>query len=179
MNAPPDDIAWVQQARILSLCGISRATLNSWIKSGLDIPEDTAAYGLADLVTLLVFAAARKHLAPKGMVAAWRDLVRRKEDVRIIDAARELGAEDRFDLIIDPEYLAFQVACSEQELITAVRHPTAPRPVVVVDLAERMRDAVGAFHRAASEEQPPPARKRGRPRNIHRGLRAVGGEGEA
>lgn len=179
MNAPPDDIAWVQQSRILSLCGISRATLNSWIKSGLDIPEETAAYGLADLVTLLVFAAARKHLAPKGMVAAWRDLVRRKEDSRIVDAARELGTEDRFDLVIDPEFLALQVACSEEELIAAVRYPTAPRPVVVVDLAERMRDAVAAFHRAASEERRPSTRKRGRPRNADRGLRAVGEEGPA
>lgn len=176
MNASPDDIAWVQQSRILTLCDISRATLNSWIKSGLDIPEDTAAYGLADLVTLLVFAAARKHLTPKDMVAAWRDLVRSGEDVRIATLARDLGSDDRFDLIVDPEYVAFQVACSDEELVAAVRHPTAPRPVVVVDLAERMRDAVGAFHRAASKEDPPPARKRGRPRNASRRFHVVGHE---
>jgi hypothetical protein len=178
MNAPPDDISWVQQSRILSFCRISRAALNSWIKSGLDIPPNTAAYGFADLVTLLVFSGARKHMTPKDMVAAWRDLVREGEDVKITTFARDLGPDDRFDLVIDPEYVAFRIARSDEELVEAVRHPTAPRPVVVVDLAERMRDAAGAFYRAASEERRPAARKRGRPRSDSRRLRAVGQEGQ-
>jgi hypothetical protein len=174
MNSPPDELLWVQQSRILGLCDISRAALNSWIKSGLDLGEDTAAYDLSDLVTLLIFAAARKHMTPKHMVGAWTDLVRSGEATRIINAARELGSDQGFDLVVDPEYGALRVALSEGELLEAVRHPTAPRPIVVVDMAEKVRDAVSAFHRFAERGERPPARKRGRPRSASRsGLRLV------
>jgi hypothetical protein len=178
MTAPPDDIAWVPQSRILLLCDISRATLNSWIKSGLDIPADTAAYHVDDLVKLLLFAAARKHLSPGSMVAAWRHLVGKGEAEKITEVARELESGDRFDLVIDPEFVAFRVVYTDRELASAVRL-TVPRPVVVVALGERMWEAVDAFKRASKEEEPPAARRRGRPTSESRRLRVIGGEGGA
>jgi len=178
MSPPPDELSWVPQSRILGLCDISRATLNSWIKSGLDLGEDAAAYDLSDLMTLLIFASARKHMTPKHMVAAWTDLVRSGEATRITNAARHLGSEDRFEVVVDPEYGALAVALSEEELLAAVRHPNAPRPVVVVDLAEKVRDAVAAFHRFAEKGERPAVRKPGRPRSANRsGLRLISEDG--
>ena len=179
MTAPPDDvadIAWVPQAQILDLAEISRATLNSWIKAGLDIPEAAAAYRVADLVKLLIFAGARKHLTPQQLAAAWADLAGAGKTATITNAARELSPDDAFDLVIDVKYKALEVARSDQELLAAVRHPTAPRAVVVVDLAEQMRDAVSSFFRSAKEDVPPTARKRGRPKKAKAHLQLVNGE---
>jgi hypothetical protein len=180
MTPPPDDvadIAWVPQAQILDLAEISRATLNSWIKAGLDIPEAAAAYKVADLVKLLIFAGARKHLTPQQIAAAWVDLARSGKATAITNAARELGSEDNFDLVIDVKYKAFEVVRSDEELLSAVRHPTAPRAIVVIDLAERMRDAISYFFRSANKDDPPSARKRGRPRKSKDHLQVVSGDG--
>src|SRR4051794_29990577 len=115
MTAPADDvadIAWVPQAQILDLTEISRATLNSWIKGGLDIPEAATAYKVADLVKLLIFAGARRHLTPQQMAAAWADLARAGAATAITNAARQLNSEDTFDLVIDVKYKAFEVVRS-------------------------------------------------------------------
>jgi hypothetical protein len=176
MKASPDsidDISWVPQARILELCDISRTTLNSWIKSGLDIPEAAAAYKVSDLVKLLVFAGARKHLTPQQMASAWRELVKTGEAAAITNAARGLKDDDSFDLVIDVKYRALTVVRSDEELVSAVRHPSAPRPVVVVDLAERMRDGIGSFFRDANQEAPPVERKRGRPKRVQPNFQVV------
>jgi hypothetical protein len=175
MASTPDELSWVQQSRILSLCEISRATLNSWTKAGLDL-GDKAGYDFSDLVTLLIFAAARKHMSPQHMVAVWEELTTEGEAARIVDAAERLEPDGGFDLVIDPEYASFQVTLSEAELLGAVRHPLAPRPVVVVDMAEKVRDTAAAFYRFASSEEQPEKRRRGRPRNQAR-LRVVGGAG--
>ncbi len=180
MTPPPDDIAdvaWVTQAQVLDLCDISRATLNSWIKGGLDIPEAAAAYKVADLIKLLIFASARKHLAPQQIGAAWTELIRTGEATAIVNAARELGTDDTFDLVIDVKYFTLAVARSDKDLIAEVRHPTAPRPIVVVDLAERMRDATGAFFRSSRRDAPPAERTRGRPRRARGNLQLVSEEG--
>jgi hypothetical protein len=176
MNGPPDnldDISWVPQARILEWCDISRATLNSWIKSGLDIPEAAAAYKVSDLIKLLIFAGARKHLTPQQMVAAWRELAKTGEAAAIVAAARDLEADTPFDLVIDIKFKALGVVHSDEELVSAVRHPNAPRPVVVIDLAERMRDAVGAFFRDPRKDAPPIKRQRGRPKRARGNLQLV------
>lgn len=182
MKVPPDataDIAWVSQSQILEFCEISRATLNSWIKAGLDIPTATAAYKVADLVKLLIFAAARKHLTPQQMAAAWSDLAKSGEADRITDLARELKPGNSFDLVIDLKYREMKVVRSNKELVVAVRHPTAPRPIVVIDLAEQMRDSVASFFRCSREDAPPVARKRGRPKRAAGNLKLVseGSEG--
>jgi biotin operon repressor len=176
MNTPPDapaDIAWVSQSQILELCDISRATLNSWIKAGLDISTAAAGYKLADVVKLLIFAAARKHLTPQQMAGAWVDLVKSGEAGAITDAARELKEGDSFELVVDLKYHELKVIRSDNELLAAVRHPTAPRPVVVVDLAEQMRDSVRSFFRDSHKSAPPEARKRGRPKRAVANLQLV------
>jgi|GEM_PF-2715037 len=176
MNTSPDataDIAWVSQSQILELCEISRATLNSWIKAGLDIPPAAAAYGVADLVRLLIFAAARKHLTPQQMAAAWSDLAKSGDAGTIIGLARGLNPGDSFDLVVDLKYHEMKVVRSDAELVAAVRHPTAPRPMVVVDLAEQMRDSVRSFFRRARTDTRPATRKRGRPKRAAGTLQLV------
>jgi len=173
MPPPPDELPWVQQSRLLALCEISRATLNSWVKAGLGL-GNKAGYEFSDLVTLLIFASARKHMSPQHMVAVWNDLHTEGEVDRLVEAAEHLQPGQNFDLVIDPEYASFLVALSEPELLDAVRHPLAPRPVVVVDMAEKVRDTAAAFRRFATTDEQPEQRKRGRPRNQAR-LRVVGG----
>lgn len=173
MKAPPQDIAWIRQAQVLELCEISRATLNSWINGGLDIPKGTAAYKVGDLVKLLLFEAARPYLTPQQMGSAWTDLVRKGEDNAIIAAARKLKPGQRFDLVVDTKYHSLRVVHSDKDLVAAVRRPSAPRPVVVIDLTERVVDSVEAFYRGAREEPPPATRKPGRPKRAKGGLRLI------
>lgn len=135
---------------------------------------DKAGYDFFDLVTLLIFASARKHMSPQHLVTVWEDLIAEGEAKRIVDAAQRLEPDRGFDLVIDPEHASFRVALSERELLDAVRHPLSPRPVVVVDMAEKVRDKAAAFRRFASSEEQPAKRRRGRPRNQAR-LRVVGG----
>lgn len=179
MPAPPDDIsdiAWVPQAQILDLGEVSRATLNSWIKAGLDIPKGAAAYKVDDLIKIIIFASARKHLTPQRLVRAWGELAKTGEAAAIKNAARQLKADEPFDLVIDVKYFALAVVQSDEELISAVRHPTAPRPVVVIDLAEKMRSAIGGFFRSSNEGSPPAQRKRGRPKRAKGPLHLVSEE---
>lgn len=163
-----DDIGWLPEARALELCEITRSSFNSWRSAGIDIEPEGGAYRLAQIVPLLLLVAARSYLPPKEMVGAWRDLKGSGELEEIVSAARGIEAGDRFDLVVEPGHAALRVARSESALLDAVRHPGAPRPVVVLDLAERVRQAVGAFNRLANRTPPPAERSRGRPRSADR-----------
>lgn len=138
-----------------------------------------AAYGLGEIVSLLLLGAARPHLPPKEMAGAWGELQGTGRLPVIVTAARELGPSGRFDLVVAPEHALLRVALDDEELLEAVRHPSVPIPVVVVDLAPRVRMVVGAFSRIANRTRPPAARSPGRPRSGERGkvvsLSAKGG----
>jgi hypothetical protein len=163
-----DDIGWLPEARALELCELTRSSFNSWKTAGIDIEPEGGAYGLAQVVPLLLLVAARSYLPPKEMVGAWRDLKGSGEIDEIVNAARGLKEGGRFDLVIEPAHAALRVARSDSALLDAVRHPGAPRPVVVLDLAERVRQTVGAFNRIANRTTPPAERSRGRPRSADR-----------
>jgi len=54
----------------------------------------------------------------------------------------------------------------------------APRPVVVLDVAERIRLIVETFNRLANRTKPPAERSPGRPRNAERdNVRTLHGKG--
>lgn len=153
---------------MLDLCEVSRSTFNSWRKAGLDLVAERGAYGLDRIVAVVVLASARKYLTPKDMAGAWRSAVKSGADERIARAGRSLEADGRFDLVIESEHAFLSIACSEEELVEAVRHPGAPRPVVVVDLADRIRHVVETFDRIANETPRPQERGPGRPRSADR-----------
>jgi hypothetical protein len=163
----PHDIAWLPESQVLKLCGLSRSTLQSWVRGGLDLAAN-AAYDLRALVALTLLAETRNFLMPKEMLEAWAGLVRRGQDESIVDAARSLEWGDRFDLVIDVTYTSLRVVQSEAELLNAVVHPRRPRPVVVLDMAEPVLLAVEYFQDHANRTPVPEKKGPGRPRSAAR-----------
>lgn len=179
MQHPPDDIAWLPESRALALCRLSRSTSNSWKKSGLDLISDRAAYGLTEVIGLALLVTAREYLPPKELVNAWRVFSASPAGAAALNAARNLEAGERFDLVVEPEHAGFLVARSDAELLEAVSTPMAPRPVVVLDVSARIKQVVDTFNRLANRTKPPAERAPGRPRNTERdNVRALhGGKG--
>jgi hypothetical protein len=182
MPPPSDVFTWIPESELLSLCDLPRSTLQSWIKSGFDLELSgrRAAYGLPEVTTVLVLSKVRAHLPPKKMLAAWQDLVEVGDGAKIIDAAAGLGKDptdiDSFDIVVDPKYSMFRVAFSDAELLSAVRDPADPRPLIVIDSLDAMRKTVSAFGRVANTTPRPSARKAGRPASAARQERAAGAD---
>jgi hypothetical protein len=180
MPSPSDALAWIPESELLSLCGIPRSTLQSWVKSGFDLELSgrRAAYGLPEVVTVLVLSKVREYLAPKKMFTAWRELVSSGEADRIVSAAVVLRGstsdEDAFDIVVDAKYSMFSVCLSDAELLATVRDAGDPRSLVVVDALDAVRKTVGAFGRAANTTPRPSSRKAGRPANAFRQRYAAG-----
>src|SRR5262249_13085652 len=117
-------------------------------------------------VTILV--AVRAYLPPKEMAGAWRDFSTSGERDAATLAARRLEPGQRFDLVVEPEHAGIQIARDERRLLEAVRHPSSPRPVVVLDLAERIGTVGPPFGRIANRTTPTPEGAPGRPRSADR-----------
>jgi hypothetical protein len=164
----PDDIAWLPESRMLALCELSRSAFTSWKKAGINLESEDGAYGLGEIIPILLLVAARSHMLPKEMAGAWREIEASDKLARIIHAARGLEPGERFDLVVAPEHAVLNVALDERELVEAVRNPGAPVPVVVLDLADRVRMVVGTFNRIANRTGPPSERSPGRPRSADR-----------
>jgi hypothetical protein len=171
MNSP-NDLSWLPESQVLKVCGLSRSTLQSWKRSGLDLDVD-AAYDLTALVALVVLAATREFLSPKEMVSAWRSLSRAGKDKYIVDAARLLEEGGRFDLVIDVTYGSLEIVLDDAELAKAVGRLHRPRPVVVIDMAEEIFRAAKYFEDHANPTSRPETKGPGRPRSADR-LRIVG-----
>jgi len=140
----------------------------------LDLVDPVGAYGHNAVIGLVLLVAARQHLSVAALIAGWRDFDRGPDSARIFVRARALAPDDRFDLVVELDHARIVVATSDTELIEAVRHPRGPRPVVVLDLAERVRHASMAFHRLANRSPRPAARHRGRPKRQARAVRSLG-----
>lgn len=176
MPSPSDDQNWLPESQLLAICRLSRSTFQSWQRSGLSIARDSGAYDLTSVITLTVLVAIRDFLAPKDMVATWRHLVASGRAAEIVDAARHLRKGDRFDLIVEPESGALELAQSESELLNVVRYPAYPRPVVVVDAGSRMLTNVQAFSRKRNPTSPPTRKRPGRPRSADRAAHRAEGD---
>jgi hypothetical protein len=163
----PHDIAWLPESQVLKVCGLSRSTLQSWVRSGLDLAVD-AVYGLPALVSLVLLAEARSFLSPKEMVEAWGALSRAGRVESLVEAARNLERGQNFDLVIDVTYASLRIAETEAELMDAIRHARRPRPVVVLDMAESILLAVEYFEAHANRLPQPKKKGPGRPRSAAR-----------
>jgi len=165
----PDDIAWLPESRAIDLCELTRSSFNSWQNAGIDLAPENGAYGLRQIVPLVLLVAARSYLPPKEMVGAWLEMENSGEMEGLVNAARSLEQGDRFDLVVEPAHAKLHVAQTEVELLDAVRQPGAPKPVIVLDLADRIRTVVSTFNRIANRTAPPVERSPGRPRSAERG----------
>lgn len=167
MTSPPQDLAWLPEAKILKVCGLPRSTLQSWGRSGLSLAEEPA-YDLKALLTLVLLAETREFFSPKEMVGAWRDLVQTGAEDEIVERARRLSKGDCLDLIIDVTYGSLAVAQSDSELAAEVRGMKKPRPLVVIDASEPVYRAVKYFADHANRTSRPKQKGPGRPRSADR-----------
>jgi hypothetical protein len=164
MHAGADDIEWVSEARMFSLSGLPRSTFQSWIKAGLDIQDPGGAYSLDDVLEIALLVQARRYLGLEELVSGWRQLTRSGAANAIVAAARGMQQGEQLDLVIEPDHAAIVAARNNEELIAAVRHPGAPRPVVVLTVSEEIQLVKEAFARLAKTAPRPTEKSRGRPR---------------
>jgi hypothetical protein len=164
MQGSPDTIFWISEARMLGLCDLPRSTFQSWLKAGLDLADPGGAYGLAETLEVAVLVQARRHLGLEEMAGAWRSAIRSGRRDEIVRRAVALEEGGRLDLVVQPQHASLAVADTDAELVRAVRHPTAPRPVVVLDVAAPLMLVKEGFEGMATAGSRPSERRRGRPR---------------
>jgi hypothetical protein len=166
MAAGSDRLHWVPEATALHLCGVKRATWAGWGKQGVvDRPED-GAYGLDDVLRVALAAEVRKVVGTDDMAAALRGLDAGGVVEEIFKSARDLKETDQLDLVIEPESGHVTLVKDNEALAGAVRHPSAPRRVIVVSPASELCRVIEGFANRAKGGVRPAARRPGRPRGI-------------
>ncbi len=158
------DRKWLPETPAIELCRMKRQTWTTWADQGIVTRPANGAYGFGDVIRLALVSELRKILPVEDMAAAWRGISADGIADEIVELAGTLREDDRLDLVIEPESGRVVLATDDNALAQAVRHPTAPRPVIVISpAAELCRVAIGFSNRALSTPRPD-ARRRGRPR---------------
>jgi hypothetical protein len=163
-----EPLSWIREARAQELCGIGRPTWKSWARIGLIEEDAGGTYDERDVLAIAIVASLREHLTPHQTRTARRVLQhdRRWED--LVEHARALGTNDRFDLVIEPQTCGVRLATDDPTLVRAVRFPSDPRLVLVVSLAGRLRRIRDGFRSIAVTSERPRQRRPGRPAVVPR-----------
>lgn len=157
------DRLWVSEARVQELCGVSRPTWKSWVRSGFIEEDPAGAYDESQVLGIAIVACIREHLGPVDTRIVRRGLERDGRWGELLSRARGLGSDDAFDLVIEPASRAVRLVVDDAELVRAVRHPHDPRPVLVLPIADRVRRIRDGFRTIAVAHERPLQRRRGRP----------------
>jgi hypothetical protein len=164
MKHGSDDDGWINEAPMLTLVELPRSTFLGWTKEPGFVEADLgAAYGLDEVLEMALLTKVRKYLGD-DTISAWKHLRRKGTAAEMVGAARALEAEDRFDLVLEPEHGGICMVRSDKELIAAVKVAGAPRPVIVLDVADWLRLVKAGFERKRSTAARPLERRAGRPR---------------
>jgi hypothetical protein len=166
--ADPSDDMWMPEAAALALCGMKRPTWTGWSEQGIVARPSDGAYGLPDVIRVALLSALRKVLAVDDMAAAWRGMASGGIADQVTKLATTVQEDDRLDLVIEPESGRVLLATDDQALAQAVRHPTAPRAVIVISPAAELHRVVAGFANRALSTDRPTARRRGRPKGTTR-----------
>jgi hypothetical protein len=158
------------EAAALALCGMKRPTWTGWSEQGIVVRPHDGAYGLHDVIRVALLFALRKVLPVDDMAAAWRGMTSDGVADEVINLATTVQEDDRFDLVIEPGSGRVLLATTDQALAQAVRHPTAPRAVIVISPAAELHRVVGGFMNRALSVDRPTARSRGRPKGTTRSV---------
>jgi hypothetical protein len=163
MSLAPDDKSWITETGMLSLTGLPRSTFSSWTDDGFLQADPGAAYDLEGVLEIALLVEIRKFLGDHT-VPAWNYLRDSDRDAEMVEAAAALERGGRFDLVFEPDHSGIAMARDDESLATAVRHPGAPRPVIVVDVADRLLLVREGFQKSRSTRPRPSTRRAGRPR---------------
>jgi len=152
------------EAAALALCGMKRPTWIGWSEQGIVARPPDGAYDLHDVIRVALMSELRKVLGVDDMAAAWRGMTSDGVADEVIRLATTVEEDDRLDLVIEPASGQVLLAADDQALAQAVRHPTAPRAVIVISPAAELHRVVGGFANRALRAARPTARRRGRPK---------------
>lgn len=164
MHDAPDDISWIAETRMLSICGLRRSTLQGWTKAGLLAATQGNAYGEGAVLEAALVAVVRDFYPLDDLAHRWSRLRREGRVDAFINRARQIEPGQRFDLVVEPDLGGITVVGDDTALLAAVRHETVPRAVVVIPLADRMSEVRRAFWDFAITGKQPTERKVGRPK---------------
>jgi hypothetical protein len=156
-------IGWVNETRLLTLTNTPRSTFRGWTKAGTFEQAADGAYGEGEVIELALLAELRNHLTTDDLASAWSEFSRSGELEQVVNWVRRMQPGNRLDLVVEPRHAGLTWARDDPALVAAVRHPMAPRPVVVVDVAERLVHIRDSFRRTASRTPRPAKRSAGRP----------------
>jgi hypothetical protein len=164
---------WVEESRMLTLCALPRSTFQSWDRSGLVARDPGGAYTESAVIELGLLSALREHFSSEELARTWKALREEGAVDVFVSAALALGVDDRFDLILEPHHGGVALAMDDAELLAAVRHPMAPRSVLVLSLAEKLQLIRQGFSRFCTDARRPLERKVGRPARRVANLRSI------
>jgi hypothetical protein len=154
---------WLPEARVQALCGVARPTWKSWVRTGLIEEDPGGAYDESQVLGIALAALLREQLGPHETRTALQALKRTGHWADLLARAGDLTRQDRFDIVIEPQSLVVRLVIDDAQLIAAVRHPSDPRPVLVLPVADRMRRIRNGFRSLATAGPRPHTRKVGRP----------------
>ena len=163
MERALQDLQWLDEARMLELCELARSTFHGWARAGLVERDPGGTYGEGAVLELVLIAALRDHFSIDELLVRWPRLRHDGSVEEFVTRARKLRAGGRYDVIVEPKHGGITVAGDDVELVAAVRHPGAPRAVVVIDLAPKLLLALRSFRDWAVTGRRPSQRKVGRP----------------
>jgi hypothetical protein len=169
------DLRWIEEPKMLEIVDLPRSTFQGWASAGLVDRDGGGAYPLAVTLELVLLGALRETLSVEELKVRWpklrrsglvEDFVRRAHTLAAAAAAAAEDADaapDRFDLVLEIKHGGVSIATDDVELATAVRNSGAPRPVIVLDLVPRLRNALDGFEAWSIVGRRPMTRKVGRP----------------
>jgi hypothetical protein len=160
MERPADSLQWVAEKQMLRLTRVKRSTWHNWIKEGLVDPVRPHAFDEAEVLEVVLVGALRRVHGLRDAAGIWRALHQRSDRQRLVAKAQTLVAEERFDLVLEPDGTGVRLAQDDEELAAAVRFTSDPRSVIVLVLADELRRVRDDF-RVLAETGPIPRRDDG------------------
>jgi hypothetical protein len=159
----PYELGWVEEAKMLAITDVARSTFHGWARAGIVERDPGGAYSEPAVIELMLVGTLRDYMSVEELAIRWPRLKAEGKAAEFVRRARTLEERERYDLVVEIKHGDVAVAGDDEELAAAVRHPTAPRPVVVVDLADGVRLVRSGFEAWRIMGRRPKVRKAGRP----------------
>lgn len=149
---------------MLALVGVPRSTFLGWARAGIVERDEGGAYTEPQVVEVALIAALREHLSIEELALRWPRLHEEGKAAAFVSLAREVDApDDQYVLVIAVRTGAIDVATDANELADAVLRKGGAHTVVVIDIADEVRQLREGFVHWSVTTSRPKERKVGRP----------------